>query len=275
MNTKYLNYLLLCLLIFLGACGKDTKDTKNTNEKAQQELPINITVFLDLSDRIEKEKDNMIQSKKDSAIVNNLISLFINNHDKKFNKSQDSFQVIFYPAPSNADDIANKLSLDLGKIEGAKKRSSLLDFKKNHTAHIKELYDKALQAKDYFGSDIWGFFKKDKVADYIKDSYRNVFILLTDGYIYDKNNVKVEDGYYSYILPKNINTEKGLIPCKISKTDFELYIIECNPTPAEDLEKMRELLNSWFSNMGIKSIDIKDTDLPSNTIKHLNNKIFD
>ena len=51
MTTKCLNYLLLCLLIFLGACGKETK---NTNEKVQKELPLNITVFLDLSDRIEK-----------------------------------------------------------------------------------------------------------------------------------------------------------------------------------------------------------------------------
>ncbi|MBD5329012.1 MAG: hypothetical protein HDS03_03870 [Bacteroides sp.] len=268
--------VVIVTIVWVGCRSSNTKSKAETEKiMAEQKVPINITVFLDLSDRIEKKKDNIIQFEKDTAILNGLIDLFIKKQDKEgFQKSRDNFQVVFYPAPSGANEIAKSLSLDLAKIEGPKKKA-LLNFKKYHRDNIKSLYDNALQAKDYFGSDIWGYFEKDKVADVIKKGYRNIFIIFTDGYIYDENNVREENGYYSYILPKVIQSQKGLIPCKLSNADFELYLVECNPYKSDDSKRMRELLNSWFSEMGIKSIDIQETDLPNTTLNHLKSKIYD
>ncbi|MBD5175961.1 MAG: hypothetical protein HDS25_02270 [Bacteroides sp.] len=268
--------------VILVSClnsGKDSEQASqnatNSSEKSSSQ-PLNLTVFVDLSDRIEKEKDNLKQFDKDQTILNALIESFIDKQQKEgFQKSQDSFQLIFYPAPAGAQKYADKLCLDLSEIKGPKKKE-LLNFKSSHEQNIKELYENALKTKEYFGSDIWGFFFKDKVRDYYKDGYRNVIVFLSDGYIFDANNkIKQNGNEYSYLLPQTLAVkDSNLIPCKISNSNFELLFIECNPNPQTDFIKMKSVLETWFQEMGIPSIDIQDTDLPANTIKHLNNSIF-
>lgn len=55
---------------------------------------------------------------------------------------------------------------------------------------------------------------------------------------------------------------------------MEVYFMECNANPLTDYPKMKGILEKWFNEMGINSLDIQATDLPAITLKHLNNRIF-
>ena len=272
---------ICALTIFFSCSNGDTTeggDTEKsiTSSPQSKPLPLNLSIFVDLSDRILKEKNGMRQYEKDQAIINGLAKSFINKQTKNgFSKSEDCFQVVFYPAPAGADSLAENLSLDLKATHGPKKKP-LLNFKQNQPNHTKDLYDRAINEQNFFGSDIWGFFSKDKVSDLCKPDYRNVLVILSDGYLYDANN-KIKDGKnYSYILPQTLGISgSGLIPCKISNTDIEIYFMECNATPETDYPKMKKVLENWFNEMGIDVVDIQDTDIPVNILKHLSTRIFE
>lgn len=279
MVTKTLKFLyeiyiyLIILLPFYICCSCSNGGTDSSINNVSK--PLNLCIFVDLSDRIEKEKDNMNQADKDQMIIKGLVNSFISKQVKEgFQKSEDSFQIVFYPAPDGAHEIADNLSLNLKNIEGPKK-GSILDFKNNYAKNLEKLYSRARNEHNYFGSDIWGFFKKDKVADLCKPGYRNVLIILSDGYIFDDNNKIVDGKYFSFILPKTLAIkDSGLIPCKISNSDIEIYFMECNPIPQTDYEKMKSVLEDWFKQMGISKVDIQDTDIPQNTLNHLLKNIF-
>lgn len=271
----------ILILFSVFSCGNSTpkegQATENTSTSVASTAtkPLNLAIMADLSDRIVKENDHMTQAEKDQHIINGLAERFIDKQKKDgFQKSNDVFQVVFYPSPAGGEALANNLSLDLSSIQGPKKKP-LLEFQNNHASHIKELYDSALEGKDFCGSDIWGFFAKDKVKDLCKDGYRNILVILSDGYLYHERNKIVDGKKFSYILPKTLAIkDSGLIPCEISNPNMEVYFVECNPNPQTDFPKMKAILEKWFQDMGIEKIDIQDTDIPANTLKHLNNNIF-
>ncbi|MDE6460971.1 MAG: hypothetical protein K2K52_09130, partial [Paramuribaculum sp.] len=242
-----------------------------------KEDPLNLSVFVDLSDRITKEKDHMKQDDKDKIILKELAKKFFNKNEKKFNQSEDAFQIVFYPAPDGAQMLAGNLYLDLSRLNSTpEKRSALLNFQERLSVGVDSLYASALKAGEFLGSDIWGYFSIDKVKDLYKKGSRNVLIIITDGYIFDANN-KIKDGKnYSYILPQTLSIPgSGLIPCKITHPDLEVYVIECNANPKTDFPKMQSVLEKWFKEMGIEKIDIQESDIPDNTLRHLDREIFD
>lgn len=264
-------------LIIVSCNNKDGKVESGDNKADSNEVkPLNLSVFIDLSDRIEKESDSMLQSEKDQAIIKALAEQFYKKQEREvFSNSTDAFQIVFYPSPPGGDSLSANLSLDLGNLKKPNEKSkALLDFKEKHAGDIKSLYSKALKTKEYFGSDIWGFFSKDKVSDYLKEGYRNVLIILSDGYVFDVHDKLKEGKNYSYILPQTLNVGGGLIPCKISNPDMEVYFLECNANPQTDFPKMKNVLEQWFQDMGVTVIDVQDTDIPTNTIRHLNNRVF-
>lgn len=273
---------VIALLIVAIFILKDTIDGKNDSKETESKITkaedksLNLAVFVDLSDRITKDQSNMKQEDKDKIILKELAQKFYDKNAKKFAQSKDIFQIVFYPAPSGAQSFAQNLSLDLNQLNTIpEKRKALLSFQDNLSAGVDSLYANAVKANNFFGSDIWGYFSKDKVKDLHNEGYRNVLVIITDGYIYDANN-KVKNGNnYSYILPSTLSIpNSGLIPCKISNPNLEVYIIECNANPQTDFPKMKSVLEKWFKDMGIEKFDIQDSDIPANTIKHLDKEIF-
>ncbi len=215
MKARQIIIVLLCFLsmciiaVLVQSCGENGRNEKKDSVSDENVLvegskPLNISIFVDLSDRIKKEKDGMAQSEKDQRIINGIAESFIEKQSiEGFSKNRDCFQVVFYPAPDSAQALAENLSLDLNNIKGPKKKP-LVNFKNTHTENIAKLYSNALAAEDFFGSDIWGYFNNDKVNDLCKDGYRNVLIILSDGYIFDANNKIIEGKNYSYILPNTL-----------------------------------------------------------------------
>ena len=273
--------LILGAIIVVYICkGSDgpvveSESGSNSVPPVVKDGPLNLSVFVDLSDRITKEKDHMKQDDKDKIILKELVKKFYNKNAKKFSQSKDAFQIVFYPAPDGAQTFAKDLYLDLSHLNSIpEKRNALLNFQESLSVGVDSLYASALRAGEFWGSDIWGYFSKDKVKDLHRNGCRNVLIIITDGYIFDDN---IKDGKnYSYILPQTLSIpSSGLIPCKITHPDFEVYVIECNANPKTDFTKMKSILDKWFKEMGIEEIDIQESDIPTNTLRHLDREIFD
>lgn len=278
MNRKKIIILVLaCAIIGTIVCllSGGPGDENIPPVDSAQTKPLNLSVFVDLSDRISKQTDKMDQSEKDQIIINNLAESFIQKQSTEgFQKSGDSFQVVFYPAPTGSQTLAENLAINLKNIKGPKKKA-LLSFKNSYKDNLSALYKNALDEQDFFGSDIWGYFAKDKVSDLYRDDARNVIVILSDGYIYDEHNKLQEGKNYSYILARTLaEKDSGLIPCEISTPDVEIYFVECNANPQTDYPKMKNILEKWFKDMGVKSVDIQATDIPTNVSKHLNKSIF-
>ncbi len=140
----------------------------------------------------------------------------------------------------------------------------------------------AQKQHNYIGSDTWRFFK-NKVKNYfIKDCNRNILIILTDGYLYHKNNVRKEGNKTTYLtrIPskingndwKNIMKKKGygFISANDKLNDLEVLVIgivnydKKNPY-GEDI--IKEYWGNWLKNMGIKHFEIIPADLPINVEK--------
>lgn len=79
MKIKYpnaaLSTLLLLICLTFTACG--SSDTANNGESVDNnaDKPLNITIYLDLSDRITREMQPS-QKERDIAIVNKLVQCF-------------------------------------------------------------------------------------------------------------------------------------------------------------------------------------------------------
>ena len=91
---------VIMLLILINGCSCENK--KSTESAPKKHL--NISVFLDLSDRLKDENSGMKQCDKDTAIVNNIVDLFVKNVvDNQIIKRNDYFKVFFYPQPNNSE----------------------------------------------------------------------------------------------------------------------------------------------------------------------------
>lgn len=144
-----------------------------------------------------------------------------------------------------------------------------------------KIYQTALKDQQYVGSDIWTFFR-NKVKDYcIKPAHRNVLVILTDGYMFHKDNQIKEGNQSTYLTPELIRDAKlnvsayqqvikdkkfGFIPATEGLEDLEVLIIGINPEKGRNFEEdiIKKYWEDWLSAMGIEKFAIKGADLPSN-----------
>jgi hypothetical protein len=137
------------------------------------------------------------------------------------------------------------------------------------STNLNSIYHQTKVTSKYLGSDIWGFFE-NKAHEYcIKEGYRNVLIILTDGYIYDKNNKRKKDNKYTYISPEVLRDNPNarlLNPFdKNSKLDqLDVLILELNPNPQNHEKLLKTILQEWLDEMGVNKHKVLTTDLPSN-----------
>ena len=130
---------IIILLILTNVCSCENK--KNTESASKKHL--NISVFLDLSDRLKDENSGMKQCDKDTAIVNNIVDLFVKNVvDNKIIKRNDCFKVFFYPQPNDSgiNLLASKLEYDLAKVPIGEKKMKLNQMKKVVNESLSEIY---------------------------------------------------------------------------------------------------------------------------------------
>ena len=274
MKTKSycsMKWLMMFVVITLVACGGKGTNENNKGESTQinsATKPLNISIYLDLSDRLERQ---MTPSQKDRDIeIVNYMTEILKNHavSQKILPSKDRIKVFFYPTPNDSkiDLLSKDLEMDLSKAQPAEKKQLLLEFQKRFATSLSKIYDATLNGKNWIGSDIWGFFKKQIDTYCIREDARNIIVILTDGYLFYAPN-KIKDGdNYSYILPQTLsNPKSGLIVSRQGLDDIEVLMLEINPYDPKQQDKIESVLQNWLKGMGVQKMYVGETDQPSNT----------
>lgn len=263
-------FIFIIILSFLPGCN-----VKDPEKETSETLPLNVTVYLDLSDRLVKNgtsslPDEKTQMERDTAIINKLEDIFIeaSRRNNGILNSKNHFQVVFYPTPnsSSINTLAADLNVDLGKKDPNERKQTLKSMKDKFGVALNTIYSQTIEDKSWEGSDIWGFFDKGTVDHIcIRKGYRNVLVILTDGYIYHQNNKKNEGSAYSYILDQTLALDDAsLLVSRQGLDNLEVLMLEINPTDPKKMAKMTSTLETWFKQMGVKHFVVADTDIPQN-----------
>lgn len=260
-----------------NSCPKFILDQKDNN--------LNISVLLDLSDRIEETKTKQ----KDSAYLSSLSRAFAEHvKHKKLIMLEDRMQLFFNPEPSDKkiNSIAEKLKITFTKETAKAQIEETISL---YALKPSELYDlakaDAQNTGGYPGSDIWRFFK-DGVKDYCIDNcHRNILVILTDGYMYYDKTVMDKKNRTSYLTPRSLYKlplnrgdwkgvmEKkgfGFIPATTNLNNLEVLVIGItshNDKNAYAQDIIEAYWEKWFQEMGVKNYKIKNADIPSNIEK--------
>ncbi len=284
--------LFLCFVI-LVSCKSDPKP----NESEEKELEVqtslttnssnnlNISLLLDLSDRIDPKKHSnpsMEYYQRDAAYVNSIAAAFKHNiTQKKIILINDKIQLFFAPEPSNPKINAFSEKLKFHFTRQNVTNEKLEKFSANYNELPTKIYELAISDHHYVGSDTWKFMK-DKVEDYCMDeNYRNILVIFTDGYIFHKDNLRREENKSTYLTPKYIKNEKlttsswqekykeenyGFVPANKNLENLEVLVLGINPNTENDFEDdiIKKYWSDWLTNMGVKRFKIYNADLPAN-----------
>lgn len=264
--------LILCCIIFvIGNITEDKEVSAETEQPTQLDKPLNISIFLDLSDRLTRQMTPS-QMSRDTAIIGYIVDYFkTKTLGPKILSSKNNIKVFFYPAPQNTNiaTLANDLSIDMEEFKGVEKRVALEGMKNKFQTNLEQIYDKTIQASNWIGCDIWDFFSSKKVdTQCMRKDARNIIFILTDGYLFDANH-KIQNGNaYSYILPQTLNVDdSSLIVKRDGLDELEVCILEVNPYDIKHRDKMVSILENWLQGMGVRKehIIVAETDIPTNT----------
>lgn len=293
MKLQLIQFYFFAALLLVTGCKNDVKEETVINEleehvpdvsNEQKEQDLNISILMDLSDRISPEKypnEAMEYYQRDVAYIESVASA-LNTHlrNKRVRAMNDRIQLYFDPEPNNND--INNLSKQL-KFHVTRSVASmeLLDkIQASYRSKPREIYELAIKDNEYVGSDTWRFFK-NKVDDYcLEEGFRNILVVLTDGYIYHRNTLLSEDGKTSFLTPQKIrnlglNTSKwkehykekgyGFIPINKDLSNLEVLVLGINPSEKNpyELDVIQQYWSDWLESMGIEKYDIKEAALPS------------
>lgn len=293
---KYRFLILLMNICILFGCQDDKKKESNstaesetTDSKRQNSTQnLNISFLLDLSDRIDPEKypnQAMEFYERDASYINSVAEAFRNHlNSRRIRQIDDRIQLFFEPEPSNSNInlISEKLKFNFTRHNISK--DLLHKFDESYQTNPREIYELAIKDNNYIGSDTWRFFKT-KVNDYcIEEGYRNILIVMTDGYIYHKDTKIKQENKTSYLTPEfirsvNLNTNNweehfdknsyGYIPLDKDLSNLEVLVLGINPNPKNDYEEevIRKYWSDWLEGMNVKKYKIMNADLPSNMDK--------
>lgn len=252
------------------------------------EQNLNISFLLDLSDRIDPNKypnDAMEYYKRDAAYIKSVAEAMRHHlNSKRIRQINDKIQVFFEPEPSDPEinEISEKLKFNFSRHNISK--DLLENFDENYNTYPTQIYNLAIEDNNYIGSDTWRFFKAN-IQDYcIEEGYRNVLVIMTDGYIYHKDTKIKKDNKTSYLTPEYIRSvglnsnnwmelynEKQFGYIKLDKdlSNLEVLVLGINPDPKNDYEEevIKKYWSDWFEEMNVKKYKIMNADLPSNLDK--------
>lgn len=257
---------LVCLFMAtIISCTDKKKNNENTTQR-----PLNISIYLDLSDRLVRDMQPS-QVSRDTAAVGYILDYFKRQTmGPRILQSQNRLKVFFYPSPNSSDiaTLAGELDINMAQLKGVEKRKKLESMKSLFQKNLSQIYNKTISEHEWIGCDIWDFFSSKKVdAQCIKNGARNILIILTDGYLYAANNKIKEGNAYSYILPQTLKEEAPLIVRRKGLENLEVGVFEINPYSKEEGYKLIPILENWLKNMGISEehLVVAEIDLPTNT----------
>ncbi|MBE8726888.1 hypothetical protein [Flavobacterium hungaricum] len=289
MKKNILRITMPLLLILFFSCKEESKnEEKETAVKSSVSENYNISILIDLSDRISLKKNpnpTMEIYQRDLGYIKSVSEAFTQHlKSKRMRQIDDKMQLFFNPEPENAaiNSISKQLRITVDKNNASKELLNSIN--ETYSSKTASIYESAIKDDKYIGSDIWNFFDNKVKDQCIEKGFRNVLIILTDGYMfYDGTQIK-EGNLSTYLTPplikqNGLNTndwEKkfdsgnfGFIKIDADLSNLEVLVLGINPNKNNPFEEkvIKAYWNKWLSEMRIKHFEIKNADLPSNMDK--------
>jgi hypothetical protein len=282
-------FIITLFSFLLFGCGgrNDNKNDNNGPLKGKlQEKQLNISILLDLSDRISP-KVNPDAQKNDIENIKTITEFFKSNM-RSLGAYKSKGKIRFFLSPPPADTNINfkvsKLIIDCSKMDNKGRKEVYDNITSRYTQALEDIYDKTIATSTWSGSDIWRFFKDD-VRDFCFDkdtSYRNILIIFTDGYLYHQQSMFNNKNRFSYLLGtsnlkqyRKQNWEQlveqndfGIMTERQDLNNLEVLVLELkaeNPNNKVDEDILRYLWKKWFVEMNVLHYEVYCSDLPANT----------
>jgi hypothetical protein len=292
---KRLIFVAIVAFSIVACSGGSTNKngTDNANRVISKVKQLNISILLDLSDRISP-KINPVAQINDIEDIKTITEFFKSNMTSLgAYKAKGKIRIFFSPTPTQADinSIVSKLIIDCSKMDNKGRKEVYDNMTGLYTKNLNQIYQETIATSDWKGSDIWRFFKDD-VKDFCieKDTnYRNILIIFTDGYLYHPQTMfKDKNNRYTYLLgSKNLNNYRnqnweqmiqdddfGIITERKDLNDMEVLVLEVkaeNPSYKIDEDILQFLWKKWFKEMNISHYEVYHSDLPANTKTRIEN----
>ncbi len=282
--------VLSLVLISIFSCKEDSKNEEKeiVLKKNTASENYNISILIDLSDRISLKKNpnpTMEFYQRDLGYIKSVSEAFTQHlKSKRIRQIDDKIQLFFNPEPESPEinSIANELKIKVDKDNASK--DLLNSISGNYASKTAKIYDSAIKDDNYIGSDIWNFFDSKVQDQCIDKGYRNILIILTDGYMFYEGTQIKNGNLSSYLTPKliqqnSLNTNDwqkkfesenfGFIKIHNDLSNLEVLVLGINPGKNNPYEEkvIKAYWSKWLTDMNIKHFEIKSDDLPSNMDK--------
>lgn len=266
--------IVVCVAFCVEGCGKKEQNPGETAEPPKPK-PLNISILIDLSDRITKAPNNIPQDKIDIELIEHIVEQMKEKTVRSRMLCDDRLRVLFFPTPDLEDisGILKELQINMhceNRKEIAPLKQKLLQIDSVFCTNLNLIYQKSLEKGEFKGADIWGFFQ-NKVEDLcIDDDCRNILIILTDGYIYHQDHKVVKDGRCSWVLENMLRQNPDLrllnpFPEEKKIENLEVLMLEVDSGDPKLENSLKTLLSQWLNDMGIEKNKIISTTTPNET----------
>ena len=245
------------------------------------QIDLDLTIVLDLSDRISKKK-HPYRASKDAAIIQECLDFFVEEVRRKlFIGSNDKIQVVLAPQSSNPDVYSwiDSLRIDMSTLSPYERRIQLPALQESFLAALDTLYTKASAADQFVGSDIQRFFAEDLQAEADSISGHNVrtiVVILGDGYHINEDNLRRQGSRYTYNNAQNMKPYRnrqdweqlfderdfGFISVQQNLEHVEVLLMGVDPSPValNEYAIINKIWSKWFTEMGIQRFEIHKTN---------------
>lgn len=287
-NTLLKMVMSLLLILFFSCKEKPKNEEKEVVTKNPIAENYNISILLDLSDRISLKKNpnaTMEYYQRDLGYIKSVSEAFTEHlKSKRIRQIDDKMQLFFNPEPQDPEinSISEKLKISIDKNNASKELLNSLN--SNYASQTSKIYESAIKDDNFIGSDIWNFFDTKVKDQCIENGRRNILVILTDGYMFYENTVVKEANRTTYITPElirknGLNTQNwqkkfqeqdfGFIKVGNELSDLEVIVLGINPNRNNPYEEkvIKAYWTKWFTEMKVKRFEIKNADLPSNMEK--------
>ncbi|KFF15686.1 hypothetical protein [Flavobacterium hydatis] len=287
-NISKIIMISLLLLSFISCTQNSAKEKKEDSIKSGTTENYNISILIDLSDRISLKKNpnpTMEYYQRDLGYIKSISEAFTKHlKSKRIRQIDDKMQLFFNPEPSDSEINAISKNLRIAIDKNNVSKDFLNSINSNYASQTSKIYASAIKDNNYVGSDIWSFFDNKVKDQCIENGYRNILILLTDGYMFYDGTTIREENLTTYITPElirqnGLNTKDwqnkleeqnfGFIKIDNDLSNLEVLVLGINPKKNAPYEEkvIKAYWSKWLTEMKIKHFEIKNADLPSNMDK--------